>query len=85
MSVTLEIPADVLSSVRVPPQEVEARLRLELALALYAQNLLASGKACSLAGLTRLEWEAVLGLRAIPRHYGAADLAEDSSHANRSQ
>ena len=85
MSVTLEIPADVLSSVRVPPQEVEARLLLELALALYAQNLLASGKACSLAGLTRLEWEAVLGRRAISRHYGEADLAEDSPHANRSQ
>ena len=66
MSVTLEIPADVLSSMRVPPQEVEERLRLELAVALYAQNLLASGKACSLAGLTRLEWETVLGQRATP-------------------
>lgn len=85
MSVTLEIPADVLSSVRVPPQEVEARLRLELAVALYSQNLLASGKACALAGLTRLEWEAVLGKRAIPRHYGEADMAEDCQDANRRQ
>jgi predicted HTH domain antitoxin len=85
MSVTLEIPADILSSVRIPPQEMEARLRLELAVALYSQNLLASGKACALAGLTRLEWENVLGKRAVPRHYGEADLAEDVSHAQRSQ
>lgn len=85
MSVTLEIPADILSSVRVPPQEMEARLRLELAVALYSQNLLASGKACALAGLTRLEWDDVLGKRAVPRHYGEADLAEDCQHANCSQ
>ena len=82
MSVTLEIPADIASSVRVPPQEMEARLRLELAVALYSQNLLASGKASALAGLTRLEWENVLGKRAIPRHYSEADLAEDLDHAN---
>ena len=83
MSVTLEIPADVLSSVRIPPQEMEARLRLELAVALYSQNLLASGKACALAGLTRLEWDDLLGKRAVPRHYGEADLAEDCQEANR--
>ena len=82
MSVTLEIPADIASSVRVPPQEMEARLRLELAVALYSQNLLASGKACALAALTRVEWENVLGNRAIPRHYSEADLAEDLDHAN---
>ncbi len=82
MSVTLEISADVVSSVRIPPQEMEARLRLELAVALYSQNLLASGKACTLAGLTRLEWDDVLGKRAIPRHYSEADLAEDFHHAN---
>jgi len=85
MSVILEIPADIASSVRIPPQEVEARLLLELAVALYGQNLLASGKACALAGLTRLEWDDVLGKRAIPRHYSEADLAEDLNHANRGQ
>ena len=85
MSVTLEIPADIASSVRVPPQEMEARLRLELGVALYSQNLLASGKACALAGLTLLEWENVLGKRAIPRHYAEADLAEDLDHANSRQ
>lgn len=80
MSITLEIPPDVVQSVRVPPQELEARLRLELAVALYSQNLLASGKACALAGLTRWEWEELLAKRRIPRHYSEADLAEDLDH-----
>jgi predicted HTH domain antitoxin len=77
MSVTLEIPPDIVQSVRVPPQEVESRLRLELAIALYTQNLLSSGKACALAGLTRSEWEATLGKRQVHRHYSDADLVED--------
>ena len=81
MSITLEIPPDVAQSVRVPPQEMEARLRLELAVALYGQNLLASGKACALAGLTRWEWEELLAKRRIPRHYAEADLVEDLDHA----
>jgi predicted HTH domain antitoxin len=83
MSVTLEIPAEIASSVRVPPQERQSRLMLELAVALYSQNLLPSGKACALAGLTRLEWEELLGQRKVLRHYSDADLAEDLSHGKR--
>jgi len=71
--------------VRLPPQEVEERLRLELALALYGQNLLASGKACALAGLTRWAWEELLGKRQIPRHYTEADLTEDLLDAHSCQ
>jgi RES domain-containing protein len=42
MRLTLEIPPEILQSLKVPQQEVEERLRLELALALYSQNLLPS-------------------------------------------
>ena len=48
-----------------------------MTLALYAQKLLSSGKACALARLTLWEWEELLGKRQIPRHYSEADLAED--------
>ncbi len=85
MSVTLEIPAEIVQCVRVPPQEIEERLRLEMALALYAQNLLSSGKACALARLTRWEWEELLSKRQIPRHYCEADLTEDLAHAQSCQ
>ena len=85
MSVTIEIPTEIVQSVRVPPQEVEERLRLELAVALYSQNLLSSGKACALARLTRWQWEELLSQRRVPRHYSEADLAEDLDHGQRRQ
>jgi predicted HTH domain antitoxin len=54
-----------------------------LAIALYTQHLLSSGKACALAGLTRAEWETTLGKRQVPRHYSDADLAEDLGYGQR--
>jgi hypothetical protein len=35
MSVTLEVSTEVTQAMRLPPPEVEARLRLELAVGLY--------------------------------------------------
>lgn len=81
MSVTLEIPDDVSQAMRVPPQELEARLRLELAVALYAQQVLSLGKAAHLAGLTRFEMNSVLARRNVPMHYSAQELADDAAYA----
>jgi predicted HTH domain antitoxin len=81
MRVTLEIPPEVLKSLKVPPQEAAERLQTELALALYAQGLLSSGKACSLAGLTRWAWEELLCKRKVDRHYSDEDLTEDLRNA----
>ena len=80
MSVTLEIPAEIVERLRVPPQEVEARLRLELAVALYCQQLLSGGKAATLAGLTRWQWEDLLAHRHLARHYGEAELTADAAY-----
>ena len=81
MSVTLEIPDDVSQAMRVPPPELEARLRLELAAALYAQQVLSLGKTAQLAGLTRFEMNSVLARRGVPMHYSAQELAEDLAYA----
>ncbi len=85
MRLVLEIPPEILQSLKVPPQEAEERLRLELAIALYSQKMLPSGKACALAGLSRSAWEELLGRRKVPRHYSEEDLAEDLRHAPRGQ
>lgn len=81
MSVTLEIPDDVSQAMRVPPPELEARLRLELAVALYAQQVLSLGKAAQLASLTRFEMNSVLARRGVTMHYSAQELAEDVAYA----
>lgn len=77
----LKIPEDVVDALRLPPDEVDAELLKELALALYQRSALSSGKACRLAGMTRWEFEELLGQRRIPRHYTEENLEEDIEYA----
>jgi predicted HTH domain antitoxin len=81
----LKIPSDVMEALRLPPDEVEAELRKELALALYQRGVLSSGKACALAGITRWEFEELLGQRQIRRHYTEKNLEEDIGYARSHQ
>jgi predicted HTH domain antitoxin len=77
----LEISGDILEAVKLPPDEVEAELRRELALALYQRGVLSVGKASALARITRWEFEGLLGQRKIPRHYTETELDEDFRYA----
>ena len=70
---TLEIPQGILDAAHLSL----ADLRLELALALYAQQRLSLGKARELAGLSLWEFRQWLGLRRIEAHYDTADLQDD--------
>lgn len=56
-------------------------MRKELAVTLYARQLLSLGKARQLAGLSRRDFEALLGERRVPRHYSEEDLEEDLDYA----
>ena len=76
----LEIPEEVLRSLKLPPGEVEAELCKELALALYRRGVLSLGKARQLAGMTRWQFEELLGERRAARHYTEKDLAEDLAY-----
>lgn len=78
---TVDIPDDVASALRLPPEEAEETVRKELALTLYARKLLPLGKARQLAGLSRRDFEALLGERQVSRHYTEADLDEDLDYA----
>jgi predicted HTH domain antitoxin len=81
MSVTLEIPDSVVQGLRLPEGEIQQRLRLELAVALYSQKVLSLGKAAELAVMSRLLFGELVGQRGIERHYGEDDLAQDVSYA----
>ncbi len=82
---TLKIPEEIVNALRVPPDDIEAELYKELALALYQRGMLSSGKASALSGLTLLQFEDLLGQRRIRRHYGEEDLQEDLSYAGCNQ
>jgi len=83
MSIVVEIPDSVASSLRLPGSEVPSRLRCELAAALYQQEILAFGKAAELAGLTREQFAVELNRRNIHRHYSQEDASLDEAYAGR--
>ena len=82
--ITITVPQDIVQALRLPPDAVAAELQRELAVALYQRGILSSGKAAALAGMTRWEWEELLGARKIPRHYADEDLDQDIAYAARS-
>lgn len=82
---TLEIPEEVMRSLKLPPAETEAELCKELTLALYQRGVLSLGKARALARLSRWEFHELLGRRRIPRHYTDEGLEEDLRYARGDQ
>jgi predicted HTH domain antitoxin len=82
MNITLQIPDSITRSLRIPEAEAEARVRQELAAALYASGLLSFGKASELAGVSRFTFSDVLAQRHIPRHYGQDELNEDVTYGD---
>jgi predicted HTH domain antitoxin len=81
MALHLDIPESITSSLRLPEQEMEPRLRAELAVALYSQGILPFGKASELAGIPRLLFADLVGRRGILRHYTEQELAQDLEYA----
>jgi len=81
MTFQVVIPDAVAASLRLPESEVEARLRTELALALYAQRILPLGKASELAGISRFVFSDLVAGRGLPRHYTDEELTQDLEYA----
>ena len=81
MSVTLEIPEDLVQRLQADRPEADAELRLELAIALYREGKLPSGRAADIAGMTRWQFEDTLRQRQVPMPYTVADLEHDLCHA----
>lgn len=84
MSVTLEIPTEIVQALRLPPKRREQQLLIELALALYSQEILSFGKARELTGLSKREFGLMLGQRDIQRHYDQDELIDDLAYAHAS-
>ena len=68
---------DVPEGLRIPPGELEERLRIELALRLYEKGIASLGQARRIAGLSKWDFLELLAREGIPLHYGEEELRED--------
>ena len=82
-TLTLEIPKDVLISVKIPRNRLKADLRRELALQLYRENMISFANAHRLADMTKIEFHYLLGERQIPRQYDVEDYEKDLEYLAR--
>jgi len=71
--VIIEVP----EGLRVPPDELEERLRIELALRLYEKGIASLGQARRIAGLPKWEFLELLAKESIQLHYSEDELKED--------
>ncbi|MFA4829349.1 MAG: UPF0175 family protein [Thermodesulfovibrionales bacterium] len=79
--ITLEIPEDVILSLKIPKDKVQKELLKELSIILYGEHILSFGKARELAKMSKWEFQEELGKRKIPRHYTEKNLKEDIKFA----
>ncbi len=73
MTISLQIPREVVHTTRMKPEE----LTRELAIALFQQGKISFGKAREMAGMTVWAFQQLLGSRGICASYDVADYEED--------
>lgn len=81
MSVTLDIPDDILTALPGLPEGRSAFLLLELACSLYAKEVISLGQGGAMTGLSRFDFGRELGRRGIARQYDMHDLEMDFAYA----
>ena len=81
MGLQISISDSIVQAIRLPEQRIEQELCKELAVALYAQDILSFGKARELAEMDKYEFGQLLSQRGVVRHYSLAELDDDLSYA----
>jgi predicted HTH domain antitoxin len=75
--IVIEIPENIIRSVKIPPNEINERVKQELAIRLYEQGILTFGKARELAGMLKWDFHILLGKKEIIRRYDMEELERD--------
>lgn len=76
-TIDIEIPEEVMVSVKIPRTRWKTELKKELALQLYREHLISFANAHRLAGMTKIDFHYLLGERKIPRQYDVEDYEKD--------
>lgn len=76
-TLTLDIPEDILASVKIPRNRLQSELRRELALQLYREHMISFANAHRLAEMSKIDFHHLLSARGIPRQYDEEDFEQD--------
>jgi predicted HTH domain antitoxin len=77
MEITLEIPESIVQALRLPRRGTKNELMRLLAITLYERGILGIGKSRELAGLTKLEFFAMLKNEGIAINYSEEEVKAD--------
>ena len=66
IQVTLSVPRDLLSALDIPQSDLEPFLQETVAVELFRQGRISSGKAAEMLGLSKLEFMRLLARQSIP-------------------
>lgn len=77
---TLNLPADSLVGVRIPPRDLEHELLRRLAAALFSDGILSGKSACRMAGMSKAEFQHMLGERGISQPLNDPDYEQELSN-----
>ena len=77
LEVKIIIPEPIKSSLKIPPDEIDKRLKIELAIRLYEKGIASFGVARRIAELSKWEFIEILTRERIPIYYSEIDLQED--------
>ncbi len=81
-TISLEIPEEVLISLKETPETLQKELPLLAALKLFELGKLSSGRAAQLAGMSRVEFLMILGrYKVSPFALSAEELEQDIQNA----
>lgn len=73
----MKLPGDALASAKIPPAELERELRRRLAAALFSDGIVGGAAACTLAGMSKAEFQHWLGEREVRQPLAAADYGRE--------
>ncbi len=81
MALSIDIPDNILYTIKLPQSQIKNKLTQEIAFTLYERGLTSMGTARQFAKLNK--WAFIEGLaeRGIQAHYGEHEMNEDIAHA----
>lgn len=79
-SISLEIPPEIVTQIKLPPKRAQRVLMEELVLRLYEEGIISAGQGAYLLKMDRLAFERFMAEHCIAIHCDIEDLDQDISH-----